>query len=143
MVSEPKRSTSGQAEVREPATLLDASALLALLQNEAGATIVVRTLPTALISAANLSEVIAKLVQKGVPEKQATGAVRAFDLQVLPVNEAVAIAAGELAKEGKSLGLSLGDRICLATGRIENLPILTTDQQWLALPKIYQVITIR
>ena len=143
MAVEPKRASLHPTETSEFGALLDASALLALLQNEPGADEVVQALPTGAISAANLSETVAKLVQKGVPEKRATSAVLSFDLDVLVVNETVALAAGELAKQGKQLGLSLGDRICLATGKLAGIPILTTDQRWLELPKSYRVNAIR
>lgn len=123
--------------------LLDASALLALLQGEQGADIVLAALPVGQISAANLSEVIAKLVNNGVPFKAARDAVLSFDLDVLPVTEEIAVAASELMSVGKPLGLSLGDRICLATSRTQGIQVLTTDSQWANLPKTYKVRLIR
>ncbi len=49
-------------------TAIDASALLALLNEEPGADVVAQALPGAVISAVNLSEVVAKLSQAGMPE---------------------------------------------------------------------------
>ena len=47
--------------------VLDASAVLALLQNEAGADVVAKMLPRGAMSAVNLSEILAKLTGHGMP----------------------------------------------------------------------------
>lgn len=47
--------------------VLDASALLALLQDEPGANRVAGILPESAISSVNLSEVVAKLIDKEMP----------------------------------------------------------------------------
>ena len=51
--------------------VLDASALLALLQNEPGSDAVAAVLPHAVLSAVNLSEVVAKMVERGVSAEDA------------------------------------------------------------------------
>lgn len=48
--------------------VLDASALLALLNQEQGSDVVAASIPEAIISTVNLSEVISKLVDAGLPE---------------------------------------------------------------------------
>jgi len=110
--------------------LLDASALLAVLQNEPGASAVVEAMPEGAISAANLSEVAAKLVQHGVPGKEVVSILKSFDLDVLPVGEDIALQAGALFAETQKFGLSLGDRLCLATAISARLPVLTADRSW-------------
>jgi PIN domain nuclease of toxin-antitoxin system len=40
---------------------------------------------------------------------------------------------GALRPATKALGLSLGDRACLALARRERLPILTADRSWAKL----------
>ena len=52
-----------------PKVVMDASALLALLNEEPGADVVGEALLGAIISAVNLSEVVAKLCNAGMPEK--------------------------------------------------------------------------
>lgn len=110
--------------------LLDASALLAVLQNEPGVNAVVEAMPESAISAANLSEVAAKLVQHGVPAKEVFSILKSFDLEVLPVDEDIALQAGALFAETQKFGLCLGDRLCLATAISARLSVLTADRSW-------------
>ena len=53
--------------------VLDASALLALLNQEPGADVVAASLPEAVVSAVNLSEAVAKLIDLGIAADQALG----------------------------------------------------------------------
>lgn len=113
--------------------LLDASALLAVLQGERGAEMVTMAMDDGSMSAANLSEVAAKLVQHGVPYEEAVSILKSFDLKIIPVDENVALVAGSLYAMTKSAGLSLGDRLCLATAILEKLEVLTADNAWAAI----------
>ncbi len=76
--------------------LFDASALLAVLQNEPGASKVITTPDPFAISSINLSEVITKLIQFEVPESKAISTLKNFDIEVLEVNEEIALLAGIL-----------------------------------------------
>ena len=69
--------------------ILDASALLALLQAEPGAATVRAALPRAAISTANLSEVLTKLMQAGVPADVAEKVVLGFDLDEIAVDQQI------------------------------------------------------
>ena len=53
--------------------------------------------------------------------------VRGFDTEL-------ALKAGVLCEVTQPLGLSLGDRACLALGIAEGAPILTTDRAWVGVP---------
>lgn len=64
--------------------VLDASALLALLFNEAGADLVAARLATSVIGAVNLSEVAAKLADHGMPQAAIALTFGEFDLDVRP-----------------------------------------------------------
>lgn len=110
--------------------VLDASAVLAFINEEAGAELVEPYLGNAAISAANLSEVVAKLVEKGLSEALVRELIEALDLEVVAVSEEQAIAAGILRLITKPLGLSLGDRLCIILGQHLSKPIITTDRQW-------------
>jgi len=109
--------------------LLDASALLALIFREPGFEEVAAACPAA-ISAANLSEVIAKLVDRGVPPAEAVAVHLDADLDVIPISEDVALRAGILGNVTRRFGLSLGDRLCLATAQLNGFEALTTDAAW-------------
>lgn len=90
--------------------MLDASALLALLQEEPGAERVAEALPAAAISSVNRGEVVGKLVDKHVPADVIGNALDGLDLDVQPFERSQAFAAGELRSQTAAHGLSLGDR---------------------------------
>ena len=114
----------------EPAYVLDASALLCLLFDEPGAERVEVVLGSACIAAANLAEVVGKLVDRGVPADEAIADLRSIDLEVIDMNRAQAEAAGRLRVATRAAGLSLGDRACLALAESLGVPALTTDRPW-------------
>ncbi|MGH9367521.1 MAG: type II toxin-antitoxin system VapC family toxin [Thermoanaerobaculia bacterium] len=113
-----------------PRVVLDASALLALLNSEPGSRIVEESLSGAAISAVNLSEVISKLSERGMPQPAIRTAIEGLGLDVRPFDTAMAYTAGGLRPSTRGLGLSLGDRACLALGISLTAPVLTTDRNW-------------
>ena len=125
---------------------LDASALLALIQGERGSERVLDALESGdcIISAVNLSEAMTKLILTGVPAEAAETIVCGIPVQSVPCDDSVGIAAARLAAIGKPLGLSLGDRVCLATAQAVGGTVLTTEQVWrdIRLPGIV-IETIR
>lgn len=110
--------------------VLDASALLALLHEEPGSQEVESVIPGAVISAVNLSEVVAKLSEAGMPEAAIQAAIASVELEIHVFDAALAHRAGLLRVATRHLGLSLGDRACLALGKHLSLPVLTTDRAW-------------
>ena len=111
--------------------VLDASAILALLNDEPGAAAVAAALEDAVVSAVNLSEVVAKLREVGLSREEADEALGGLGLEVQPFDEAAAWAAGTLRAATRRAGLSLGDRACLALARELGVPALTADAAWL------------
>ena len=116
--------------------VLDASAILAFLQREKGADIVEGLLPNAAVSANNLAEVVAKLVDHGVPIDDIEQIIAAFDFSIVDVSKNDAVANGLLRAATRKAGLSLGDRSCLALAQRLALPVLTTDRAWGQLPSL-------
>ena len=110
--------------------VVDASAILALLNQETGSEEVLIFIGKAAISTVNLSEVIAKLADAGIPEEDIRQILSNLTLEVIDFNEEQALKAGMLRPNTKSIGLSFGDRACLALGIILNQPVLTTDRLW-------------
>ncbi len=84
----------------------------------------------ALISSVNLSEVVAKLADHGMEEKDPRGVIDRLGLSVLAFDEAQAYATGLMRPATQSAGLSLGDRACLALARLRRAPAYTTDRSW-------------
>lgn len=114
-------------------TVLDATAVLALLQNEPGSERVAALLPTAVISTVNLAEVVGKLAEAGMPEATIQTVLAELGLRTIPFDEALAFRAGLLRPATSDYGLSLGDRACLALAQHLHRPVLTADRTWKTL----------
>ena len=123
--------------------VLDASALLALLNAEPGSEEVERTIPGAAISTVNLSEVVAKLVEAGMPEEAVRSVLGGIGLEIHPFDVELAFQTGILRPQTRALGLSLGDRACVALGLQLKAPVLTTDRNWKSLDVGVEVRAIR
>jgi len=108
--------------------VLDASALLALLNAEPGWERVAEALPTAVVSAVNLSEVAAKLADHGVPQAEVGRLLAGLGLDVVPFDRDAALAAGELRRIDGGGQLSLGDRACLELAHRRAEVALTADR---------------
>lgn len=125
-------------------TVLDASALLAYLLDEAGADEVERALATqAVIGAVNLAEVLSKLADAGEDPDAAMDAITVLPFDVVPFDEDLAVESARLRPLTSSAGPSLGDRACLALGRRLGRPVLTADSAWVGLIPGVDVTVIR
>jgi ribonuclease VapC len=113
--------------------VLDASALICLLQGEHGADRVEAILDDAVISAVNLSEVIAKIVERGGTAEFAAAMLDPLRLDIVAFDEAQAIEAGRLRAVTRSSGLSFGDRACLALATVRGYTAVTADRAWAGL----------
>jgi PIN domain nuclease of toxin-antitoxin system len=123
--------------------VLDASALLALLNAEPGNEEVERSIPGAAISAVNLSEVVAKLNEAGMSEKAVRSALEDIEIDIHPFDRESAYRTGALRAATKKLGLSLGDRACIALGGQLQRPVLTADRNWRDLELGIEIRVIR
>jgi len=109
---------------------LDASALLALLNAEEGSDLVQGFLPQSVISTVNLAEVVTRLSILGIPEGEVRNALTVLGLKSVPFDEEQAFRAGLLSAYTQPLGLSLGDRACLALALTTHAVALTADRVW-------------
>jgi PIN domain nuclease of toxin-antitoxin system len=123
--------------------VLDASALLAMLNGEPGQERVAGSLPSSCISAANLAEVVAGLINRGLPADRARQTTQALTIDTVPLERDQALLAGVLREATRQFGLSLGDRCCLALALTLGLPVLTTDRDWAHLDLGVDVRVIR
>ena len=99
------------------ACVLDASALLALLQDEPGAEIVEPALETATISAVNWSEVAQKSFERGVEIRGLRNDLNALGLTIVPfATEDAESAARALASKGPTVVVKLGPDGALLVG---------------------------
>jgi ribonuclease VapC len=123
--------------------VLDASAVLALINREPGADRVEETLPQAVISTVNLAEIVTRLAARGMPEAEIRGVLSLLGLESVPFDEESAIQSGLLYSATHSAGLSSGDRACLALARSRNAVAVTADRAWGDLDLHVQVRLVR
>jgi len=123
--------------------VLDASAVLALLKREPGAERVRAVLDRAILGAVNVAEVQSKLVDLGLNRDAAEARIRFLGLIIVAFSEKQAIEAGSLIAETRSLGLSLGDRACLALAIERKATVYTTDRVWKNLNLGIEIEVIR
>lgn len=123
--------------------ILDASALLAVMLNERGAEIVIPLLRRSTISTVNLSEVYTKLIANDIPINEAQSQINRFELDIRLFDHSHAVRAAELRPLTSYLGLSFGDRACLALAQNDNIPVLTADQDWAKLDLGIEIRLIR
>ncbi|MDF2967036.1 MAG: hypothetical protein K0Q93_814 [Nocardioidaceae bacterium] len=125
-------------------TVLDASAVLALIHNEPGHDLVAAQIDGAVLGAANLAEVVGKLIDADVDIRRVRELLQAAGVHVEPVSAADAELAGALRGIHGGRELSLGDRCCLAlTVRTEPPEVLTADRGWTELDLPLRVQLIR
>lgn len=122
--------------------ILDASAVLAFLNQENGSDKVERLISDSKISAVNVSEVLARSVLLGHTNESARESFAMLGLEIIDFDESHAMKTAELQASTRHLGLSLGDRSCLATAILRDATAVTADRQWKKL-KLCTVELIR
>ncbi|MGQ0484148.1 MAG: type II toxin-antitoxin system VapC family toxin [Hyphomicrobiales bacterium] len=123
--------------------VLDASAILALLRNEPGSEAVAAVIAGGLVSTVNLSEVVAKLVERGSSAADAVDIVDGLPFETADFDSNLAFATGLMWMRGKKQGLSLGDRACLALAEHHRLPVVTADRNWRDLDVAIEIRILR
>lgn len=123
--------------------VLDASALLTVLNQEAGADVVVPLLDRAAISAVNWSETFQKAVAHGIATVGLRADVEALGVAIVPFGGVEAEETALLWTATSRAGLSLGDRACLALAGREAVPAVTADRSWSSLSVGAHVHVIR
>lgn len=123
--------------------VLDASAVLAVLNGEPGAGEVLPHLPGAYLSAVNAAEVAGKLVDGGLSPEQAGQSLDRLGARIVPFEIGDVVPVARIRTASRSAGLSLGDRVCLALAGRLGQPALTADRAWRGLGAGVQVRLIR
>lgn len=113
--------------------VLDSSAVLAVLNQEIGAEKAITYFPNAIISSINLAEILTKSVERGQDINTAVKTFNLLQIEVVEFDFEQAVKAAELRPLTKHLGLSLGDRCCLALAILRDTTAVTADKDWKTL----------
>ena len=118
--------------------------MLAALNHEPGSEkLTPEMLTNAAGSTVNLAEVHTKLVSRGGDPEEAWEDTLSAIQEPVPFSEEHARIAGGLVAVTRALGLSLGDRACLALGLALKAPVYTTDRSWKSLKLGIRIHVIR
>ena len=124
--------------------VLDASAILAVVHQEAGyEKLTPDLLARAVASTVNVAEVQGKLVSRGWMSDEAWEDATSPIQEVVPFDQQHARIAGDLIAQTRQLGLSLGDRACLALGIALKGPVYTSEKAWKSLRLSVPIHVIR
>jgi PIN domain nuclease of toxin-antitoxin system len=110
--------------------ILDASAIIALLKGERGASKVAGVVADATVGVFNHAEVVSHFVHLGAPPEEIRVMLGALPYTIVAADEALAWEAGALRAVTSAAGLSLGDRFCLALAKQLGVPAYTADRAW-------------
>ena len=95
------------------------------------------------MSAVNLLEVLAKLSDAGMVEADIRSALDLLGITIVDFTSALAYTAGLLRPVTRAIGLSMGERACLALARQLNVPAFTADRTWSTLALDVTITAIR
>lgn len=121
----------------------DASAVLAIVLHESGHQVLLGIEGVVLVSAVNLTEVRSRLLDGGFSAKAIDDALAGIGMSIVAFDVEQARLAAELRPATRALGLSLGDRACLALGVLKDTVVYTADRVWTRLHLPVEVRVIR
>lgn len=114
--------------------VIDASAVIALLNKEKGYELVGKELDNALISSVNFSEVLTianrNIFEDKKSREEGMKLLKHSFPRIVDFNYEQACIAASFDKVTSKYGLSLGDRACLALAKHKNCPVITADKAW-------------
>jgi ribonuclease VapC len=113
--------------------VLDSSAVIALVNREPGGDVVRANLAEAMICTVNVAEIVGRLMRKGESVEAVRRLLATFDFDIADFDSELAVKTGALIVDTSKVGLSLGDRACLAVAARYGLPVMTADRSWASL----------
>jgi ribonuclease VapC len=114
-------------------TIVDASALLAILQDEDGANYAAARLRGALLSSVNFAEVLAKASDREIARDAVELLLTNLQIVVVPFGHLQAELSADLRVSTRYKNVSLADRACLALAIEHDAPVLSADTKWVEL----------
>jgi ribonuclease VapC len=113
--------------------VIDSSVVLAGILGEPGGEILEDPGELFHFSMVNLAEVHTKVVERGGAIEDVNAYLGPLSIRLRTFRAGQAETIGRLRPLTRHLGLSLGDRACLALGLQTGLPVLTADTKWIEL----------
>ena len=114
--------------------VLDSSAYLARLWGEDGSQVVEAFGGNYLIGSVNAAEIFTKILERGpIDVARAKIRILATSMNIVPFDDRQSMTCAELRISTRHLGLSLGDRACLALAIREKATVVTADRSWAGL----------
>jgi ribonuclease VapC len=110
--------------------VMDSSAILTVLLQEKGHEKIVDRFSEACISTVNVAEIFSKLAERAPLTDTDIRDFEQLGLEVVDFDINQARKAAELRPLTRSLGLSLGDRSCLALAITRGATAITADRSW-------------
>lgn len=126
-----------------PEYVLDASALLALVNKEPGAEKVRLLMPHASIGAVNFCETLQRLRRGGMPIEAITRALTPLISQPVPFDESLAYVVASIHEKTRDRGLSFGDCACLALALTRKVAAVTAEREWDKVDVGVKILRIR
>ena len=123
--------------------VVDSSAVVAALLEEPGGEEMARRDGPFLISTVNLCEVLERLAVGSAAEAPTLAMLEDLGLVLVDFTPDLAAIAARLKASTRSVGLSLGDRACLAHALRERTPVLTGDRAWTKVDVGVEIVMIR
>ena len=124
--------------------ILDASALITLLSEEKGHEVVASILPKSIMSSVNVAEVAKFLIEKrGLSKEEVSNIIHSLIEKIMPFDTKLALKSAAIIIQTKSLGLSLGDRACLALAISTGYTVYSSDKIWSQLELDCKIVVIR
>ncbi|MEO7659956.1 MAG: type II toxin-antitoxin system VapC family toxin [Pyrinomonadaceae bacterium] len=113
--------------------VLDSSAILAVMLQEKGSEVVEPLLDGGKVSTVNIAETFSKLAEKGRLTDSTVEDFLQLGLEIIDFDYEQAVKTAELRPLTKHLGMSLGDRSCLALAILQGATAVTADKDWKSL----------
>ncbi|WP_375332856.1 type II toxin-antitoxin system VapC family toxin [Candidatus Tisiphia endosymbiont of Psammoecus bipunctatus] len=124
--------------------ILDASALIALLSEEKGGETVASILPKSVMNSVNIAEVAKFLIERrSLSEEEVSNIIQSLIEIIIPFDTQLALISANIVRQTKALGLSLGDRACLALALQTGYTVYSADRIWSKLNLDCKIVIIR
>ena len=124
--------------------ILDASALITLLSEERGHEIVASVLSKSIMSSVNIAEVAKFLIEKRhLTKEEVSNIIHSLIETIIPFDTNLALTSADIIRQTKILGLSLGDRACLALAISTGYTVYSSDKIWSKVELGCKVVVIR